>query len=343
MLLLAGCLGVFSALVVGLAATRLGDGLGLLDFPDDAGGRKLHARVTPLVGGIAVAVACVGATAASLLAYADAGPGVGQHLLWFGIATLAMFLNGLADDRFLLSPRLRLGIAMLVLLLVVIEAPDFSLSVVRFSGEDEFHILGLGAEALTLLCLVGLLNAVNMADGKNGIVLSLGLTWSIILLFRLPAPMIPILVAVGAALAVLLWFNMRSKLFLGDGGSYAISTIFGLLSIYSYNHDFAVVRADDVVLMFAVPVMDTIRLVVARSFQRRSPFSGGRDHLHHYLYASVGWPRGLWIYVTLVAVPNAGALILPGTAPEWLAVTVVAYILVLRRAQRPSHLRLTTS
>lgn len=323
------------AIAVGRYAASLGTTLGLLDFPDEAGGRKQHAAVTPLVGGVAVMLALAFALTISVRLAPEAGPDVLQHLLWLGIATLAMFLIGFADDRFLLSPRIRLGIAMIVLLLVVISAPDFSLSFVRFSGQQDIFLLGRAAEAFTLLCLVGLLNAINMADGKNGIVISLGLIWSAILIFRLPPSLAPVMSATATVLAVLLWFNMRSRLFLGDSGSYAISALFGTLAVYSYNHDFANVRADDIVLMFAIPVFDTIRLMVARSLERRSPFMGGRDHLHHYLYARVGWPRGLWIYVALVALPNAAALAIPGTAPVWLAVSLIAYVFVLGRVRRP--------
>jgi len=327
--------GLIIASLVGLFAAPLGSLFGLLDFPDDAGGRKQHARVTPLVGGLGVALASVVGVALTSAFVVQAGPSIGQHLLWLGIAIAAMFLIGLADDRFLLSPRVRLSLAMIVLLLVVISAPDFGVSFIRFSGQPQVLLLGSGAEVFTLLCLVGLLNAINMADGKNGIVISLGLIWSAILFFRLPPPMLPVLAAAASALAVLLWFNMKGRLFLGDGGSYAVSALFGLLAVYAYNHGFDSVRADDIVLMFAVPVFDTIRLMIARSLQRRSPFLGDRDHLHHYLYARIGWPRGLWVYVALVALPNAAAVALPGTAMVWLLVSAIAYGLVLKGARRP--------
>ena len=83
-----------------------------------------------------------------------------------------MFLIGVADDRFELSVRARLGIATLVLLLVIFTAPDFALAFLRFGLEPGMRLLGLASVPFTLLCLVGLLNAVNMADGKNGIAIS---------------------------------------------------------------------------------------------------------------------------------------------------------------------------
>nr|WP_295660751.1 MraY family glycosyltransferase [Polymorphobacter sp.] len=318
-------------------ALPLGTSLGLLDFPDEAGGRKQHARVTPLVGGLVLAGISLGAILATLMLPADLGPTVERHVAWLGIAVAAMFLIGVADDRFELSVRSRLGVAALVLLLVIVTAPDFAVSFVHFGHQPAVRLLGLASVPFTMLCLVGLLNAVNMADGKNGIVISLGLVWSAILLRWLPAAMTPVMAATAGALAVLLWFNMRNRLFLGDGGSYALSALFGLLAVYAYNHHFNDIGADDVVLLFAVPVLDTMRLVFGRMMQRRSPFHGGRDHLHHYIYARVGWPFGLGVYISLVLIPNAAATLIPGTAGIWLGVTVVAYTVVLGLAHRPSR------
>ena len=94
--------------------------------------------------------------------------------------------------------------------------------------------------------------------------------------------------------------------------------MFGLLGIYAWNHGFADVRADDIALIFAVPVFDTLRLIIFRLWQGKSPFTPGRDHLHHYLHARWGWPRPLGWVLTLVAVPNLLAIAFPGTAMLWL-------------------------
>jgi UDP-GlcNAc:undecaprenyl-phosphate GlcNAc-1-phosphate transferase len=315
------------SLLIGVYARRIGEFFHLLDFPDTDGGRKRHDRITPLVGGLAVAAASVGAAFLAAVIVPDPAPA--RHLAWLGGTVLVMFGIGAADDRFHLSPVLRLAAALTVLLLVVSDAPDFSLAFVRFAGMDQLWLLGVWGDGFTLLCLVGLLNAVNMADGKNGIVIGMGLVWTLVLAVHAPAAMLPVLAAAGVALAVMWGFNMTGRLFLGDGGSYAISTLFGLLAIYAYNHDFETMRADDVAVMFAIPVFDTVRLMAVRLKQRRSPFEGDRNHLHHHLYARIGWPRGLWIYLAMVALPNLAALIWPGTGLVWLAVSFVIYVGVL--------------
>jgi len=89
-------------------------------------------------------------------------------------------------------------------------------------------------------------------------------------------------------------------LFLGDGGAYAIATAIGLLGIMVYNtpgtYAFRAISADELVMLFAVPVGDSFRLTYKRVRQGRSPMSADRDHLHHHLEDRFGWPAGLIVY-----------------------------------------------
>lgn len=331
-------LALITSWLVGANALPLGRLFGLLDFPDPNGGRKQHDNITPLVGGLAVAASVI-LVAAMLLLQVGLAISVHTHLAWFAFGISGMYLIGLTDDRFALGPKIRLALAFIVLLLLVLYAPDFGLPFLRFSGTDRVWFLDDAGQGFALLCLVGLLNAVNMADGKNGLVSGICLIWSLTLLVRCPAPLLPVLVATIVALAVVMYFNLRGKLFLGDGGSYALSGIFGLLAIYIYNHEFAVVRADHIAVLFAIPVFDTIRLMTVRIRRGQSPFAGDRTHLHHYLALRWGWPRkGLFIYLALVAVPNVLTLLWPGLGLVWLGTALVAYVIVLTDAQRAAQI-----
>jgi UDP-GlcNAc:undecaprenyl-phosphate GlcNAc-1-phosphate transferase len=336
-LVLAGLVGGLVAAWIGRHAGYLGRHLGLLDFPDPLGGRKRHREPTPLVGGAAVATTLGIVGAACWAAARPVAPPVAAHLAGFTLTAVAMYLIGLTDDRFNLSPRVRLLLATLVFALLLNTAPDFATHFLRFTGSDTTYLLGGWGMAFALLCLVGLLNAVNMADGKNGLVISLCLVWSLALGLHAPGYLLPILLALAAALAVTLWFNMHERLFLGDGGSYCLSATFGLLSIYIYNHGFSTMRADQVALLFAVPVFDTIRLMSTRIMKRRSPFSADRDHLHHHLAYRWGWPRGLAIYLSLVAVPIVLGELWPATVPVCLGASLVGYVCVLIVSTRHGH------
>lgn len=314
------------ALFVGIFADRVGRFLGLLDFPDPFGGRKRHDRVTPLVGGIAVVAAFELAAIGLIVLLGEDSPNIDWQLKWIAVAVGTMSIVGFADDRFGLSPALRLAVTSIVLLLTIVQVADFRVEFLRFMGVDTIIVLPIWASiAFTLLCLIGLLNAVNMADGKNGLVIMLALIWTCVLFARNPQPLDPLLFAVAGSLSVLLVFNLKGVLFLGDGGSYGISAIFGLLAIYAYNHSFANFGAAQVAVMFLVPVLDTVRLMGWRMLQGHSPFAGDRSHLHHYLHARWGWPTGLWIYAALVAIPNYLAVTIPEFSLSWLGLSALLY------------------
>ena len=315
-------LGVLIALFVGLNAMKIGVALGLLDHPD--GARKIHARVTPLVGGFAVAGASVVSAVLVAVLTGDV------RLIGLGVAVALMFVIGAIDDRKHLPPLLRLGAAILVLSLLLGLLPVFAIGELRFGGVSTVWVLpGLAGIAFSLVCLVGLLNAINMADGKNGIVIGFGMVWTIVLAFHAPPLLWPVLAAAGGALAVTWWFNLRSKLFLGDGGSYSLSALYGLAAIFIYNSPDATMNAGDAAVLFAIPVFDTVRLMVVRAMNGRSPLEGDRDHLHHHLYARIGWPLGLWVYLAMIAAPNFGALIWPDMGLGWLGISLVLYVLVM--------------
>jgi UDP-GlcNAc:undecaprenyl-phosphate/decaprenyl-phosphate GlcNAc-1-phosphate transferase len=173
--------------------------------------------------------------------------------------------------------------------------------------------IGLGtwwlAIIFTMICCVGLVNAVNMADGKNGLVIGLCLGWLALLGSRAPTALLPVIGLLGVSLTVLLFFNLRGKLFLGDGGAYGLSSAIGLLAIMIYNsagpHTVRAISADELMLLFAVPVIDSFRLTFVRMRQGRSPMSADRDHLHHHLQARFGWPAGLIVYLLIALLPAA--------------------------------------
>ncbi len=321
-------LGAGVALGVSLNARQLGMWLGLLDYPDGKGGRKLHRHITPLVGGIGIVGAAV--LASLLLIVADPSRVSPDILLWFLFLVVGMAILGAVDDRVELSPQLRLLLATLLIVVTVHQVGDFRVGTLYFAAQGSPMVLpGILGTAFTVLCLVGLLNAVNMADGKNGMVIGQAIVWSAILYFRLPPEMTPLILCLMGALLVLMWFNMRGRLFLGDGGSYGLSAIFGLLAIYAWNQGHSSMRSGDIALIFAVPVFDTIRLMIWRVLNGKSPFTPGRDHLHHLLFIRWGWPAPLSWVLMLVALPNLAAVAFPGTAPLWLAVTFVVYVLML--------------
>ena len=322
LLILATIAGVM-AFALAKNAYGLGQMLGVMDYPDNGGGRKLHKQPTPLVGGIVSIV-----------------PGL-IYLLWAGASTsssvfLTLFLGvsaflvlGLIDDRNNVKPVYRLVFSGLIVALALASEPEFGLSFLKFGFLNYTFFLEGWSVLLTILCVVGLQNAVNMADGSNGLVIGMSILWSIALMLYAPTVLLPLLLITLVALVVALVFNWKSRLFLGDSGSYALSVYFGFLAIYTYNHSFTSLSAEAVALLFLVPVLDCIRLMVSRVVRGRSPFHADREHMHHYLQDAMPWSLGLGFYLALVGVPSLVVYVFPALALNMVFATCLAYLGVL--------------
>jgi UDP-GlcNAc:undecaprenyl-phosphate GlcNAc-1-phosphate transferase len=281
-------------------APAIGRRLQVMDLPD--GQRKLHTVPTPLVAGFAVMVPPI------VLVLVQAQISVWRPL-YLAIALVCAFfvILGYLDDRHHIRATLRLMISAVAVGAVVWMVPGLAVTVMSFSFDEFVPPIILGPWIglfFSVLCLVGLQNAANMADGKNGLVIGISLIWTLLMFAYAPSHLHPLLIALMVTLAVSLAFNLTGKVFLGDCGTYGLSVILGLIALYSYNVGFVTFPADAVALMFLIPVVDTLRLIVARGIKGRSPFSPGRDHLHHILLSLVPWHWGLTIYLTLVGVPS---------------------------------------
>ena len=304
-------LSAFVTIILCLNAQRICSFLNLMDVPS---GRKKHKTVTPLMGGIALLFGFVPVSLFYVFAFAS-DRWLLPQIIWLSCIS-AMGLVGIGDDRHSLSPRLRLIISFVVFAGAAVLDPIFTVRTVDFV----FPALSFGlgtwwlAIIFTVICCVGLLNAINMADGKNGLVLGLSLGWLAILSLRAADPLLPVISLLACGLIILMIFNMRGKIFLGDGGAYAIAAAIGLLSIMVYNtsgtDNLRALSADELILLFVLPVGDFFRLTYKRLRQGRSPMSADRDHLHHHLQDKFGWPAGLLIYWVTALLPST-AVVLP--------------------------------
>lgn len=276
----------------------------LLDVPGD---RKKHEHVTPLMGGVVILGAIVPAMAA-LIVFTSPSNHIFSLSIWTTVA-VGMTIIGILDDRHSLSPKLRLIVSFGLFGIAAYIEPIFNVRVLDF--EHPSFTLGLGtrgiAIAFTILCCVGLVNAINMADGKNGLVIGLCIGWLGLLVLRAPGYMMPFVALLIIALLGLLMFNLRGQLFLGDGGAYGFAALIAVLAISIYNspgqHATRAIAAEEVVLLFAVPILDSFRLTFKRLRSGKSPMSADRDHLHHHLQARHGWPKGLLVYWALSFAP----------------------------------------
>jgi len=241
------------------------------------------------------------------------------------------FVLGYLDDRYHLAARWRLFFSMLAVLAVTWSQPNLRVDELTFSflASSPIFLSAMLGGIFTTFALVGLQNAVNMADGKNGLVLGLSVLWAGFLAWSAPAGLAAPIWCLVAALAVVFVFNIRERLFLGDAGSYGLSVVIGLLAIVTYKEAKGTLPADVIALWFWLPVLDCLRLMTQRLLRGSSPFEGDRLHFHHLLANTMPWRYGLTIYLALVGVPGVIALTSHDLAPALIILTSMAYALTL--------------
>lgn len=270
----------------------------LVDNPD---ARKLQKRPIPVMGGMAVffglLVGVLAGTALSLL--------LGMEPLWKLLPVICalsvMLYIGAMDDIHGLSPRARLTVEILVVLGVLAANGMYVDSLHGLWGvermEEWFAIV------LTVFAGVGIVNAVNMIDGVNG--LSSGLCMLCLSIFGgvfvYAGDWTNALLAFATMAALLPFFihnvfGLRSRMFIGDAGTMVMGMELTWLLIATLSSKGTVAGIMDgkgiglvafALAVLALPVADTLRVMTMRMVYGRSPFSPDKTHLHH-VFVAVG-------------------------------------------------------
>lgn len=263
-------IGVTVALVPLL--TRIAGPLGMIDWPDS---RKVHSRPIPRVGGIAIAIGLLSAVLmrgeleARLTAYCA------------GLIILLIF--GVLDDRFSLSPFWK-ALGQVLAASIVMYFGEITVTAVR--GDVDHTVAPWLALPLTLVFLVGATNAINLADGLDGLAggITLLCLSGLALLGLASSSAFVILGALSAAGAVIgfLRFNTHpARVFMGDAGSQVLGFTAAVLSL-SVARDYPYSAALPLLLL-GVPIIDTLIVMAERLAHGRSPFRADRRHVHHRL------------------------------------------------------------
>lgn len=260
---------------------------GLLDHPH---GRKDHALPTPVTGGLAVMLGVL-ATLPLLLPLSSA-------MIGFCLGATLLLVVGVLDDLHDLPWPLRIGAQCTAALILVHVGGVRAEHVGPLVGGTSIA-LGDFSVPFTVFITVGIINAVNMADGADGLAGSLTLVALVMLaaasmaagnggLFGHILPLI-------GAVAGFLMMNMRhpwqprARAFLGNSGSAIIGFTLAWLAIHvshSPGHPVSSILGP---WLLAPPLIDCIVLMTRRLREGRSPFSADRGHMHHLLL-DAGFP-----------------------------------------------------
>ncbi|MCQ5074427.1 MAG: MraY family glycosyltransferase [Alistipes shahii] len=255
---------------------------------DNPNARKLQCRLTPILGGIAVFFGSViGLGCASITCDCS-------ELFIVVVAMMIMLYTGTMDDILDLSPALRFLIEIGTVLLLIFVG-GYTLN--DFHGLWGLNQIPQGvAIPLTVFAAVGIINAINLIDGVDGLSSGYCILTSLLfgVMFWYVGDRTMGMLAVVAAGSLIPFFfhnvfGKSSKMFIGDGGTLVMGIVMSVFVIRILRHGSMseVYDAANIGLIpftlavLSVPVFDTLRVMTTRILKRKSPFHPDKTHLHH--------------------------------------------------------------
>jgi len=253
---------------------RLAFRIGAVDRPD---ARKVHQRVMPRLGGLAM---YIGFTAALLLMW-PGHPSAYVLLLGGGI----ILLVGMLDDKFQLHPVTKLCGQFIAALVPIIYGLKVNLLNLPFDHDNV--LLGWLSIPVTLVWVIGVTNAVNLIDGLDGLaagVAAIATTsmmvmavimnnWPVVFLCSL---------LLGSIIGFLFYNFHPARIFMGDSGSLFLGYSLAVLSLLGFKQ-VTFVSLVIPILILAVPISDTFFAIIRRILQKRPVMQPDKNHLHHRL------------------------------------------------------------
>lgn len=250
--------------------------------------RKLQRKPVPVMGGFVVFFGAI----------------VGSLCYWFKrdsssiipvqVAMLVMLIIGAWDDTKKLSPALRFVLEVLVVTALAVwnNCPVNDLHGLWGVHEISPWI----AWPLTIFACVGIINAVNMIDGVDGLssgicIMAFGF-YGILFFYSWDFVHVALAVSIIGALIpffIMNVFGKRSKMFIGDAGTMMLGIALCEMLMAMLNNDSMCAKHTPssfcliafALAVLAIPVFDTVRVMLGRVCQGKSPFAPDKTHLHH--------------------------------------------------------------
>jgi len=273
----------FTVLILSLLLTpvlvKLSFLVGAVDHPNE---RSVHMKPMPRLGGSGMVVAILAGTV--LFLQFDA------TITAFIAGFVIIVLTGLADDILQIRPWLKM-LGQIIACILFIQISGLSLTslgnLLDFGG---IVFSGPLSWLLTLFCMVGVINAFNLADGLDGLAAGIVVIACFFLGFlALKANAwvgLSMIVALAGAVFGFLRFNSHpARLFMGDTGSLMLGFCMACISIVLASSGSTGIRPISVAIILAMPIIDTLWVMSRRIMQGKSPVSADKTHLHHRLLA----------------------------------------------------------
>ena len=204
-----------------------------------------------------------------------------KELFIFYFGSLAFFLFGFIDDKFILQPNIKLIILILICFLIIRLDNNLLLKSLYFNSIDYEVNLHSYSTFFTILCILLFANSLNMFDGIN---LQVGsYSFLIFLIFFMKGILSDLSALLCISLIFFLYLNYKGLIFLGGSGVHLIAFLISYFFIRTYNINQNLISLEEIFIIMGIPGMELLRLFILRIKNKKHPFKADTNHLHHLL------------------------------------------------------------
>ncbi|CAH0132856.1 putative undecaprenyl-phosphate N-acetylglucosaminyl 1-phosphate transferase [Peribacillus simplex] len=278
-LLVSFLLSIFLTPFVGKLAFKLG----ATDKPNE---RKVHSKVMPRMGGLAIFLSFFITFLLFMNDFWEQLPLDFWEQLPLLVGALVIILIGMADDIFELraAPKF-LGQVLAALIIVLWGGLEVKfINLPFFIDTLEFGVLSI---PITILWIVSIINAINLIDGLDGLaggVSTIALvTIATMALIKgdLFVAMVALIV-IGSTLGFLKYNFHPAKIFMGDTGALFLGYIIAVLSLQGFKN-VTMISLIVPIIILGVPISDTFFAIIRRVVNKQPISAADKSHLHHCL------------------------------------------------------------
>src|SRR5208283_3555271 len=255
--------------------TRLAARFQMVDFPDP---RKIHTIPVPRIGGLAMAL---GASVPVIL-WTTADDFLRAYFIGAGV----LVLFGLVDDRKGLGHKAKFA-GQIVAALIAVFYGGVRIDSLGTLLPDWVQLPQWFAVSLSVVAVVGVTNAINLADGLDGLaggisLLSFCVIGYLAYLVGSNSVVLLSLSLAGAIFGFLRFNTYPASLFMGDTGSQLLGFSAIVLAMKITQGDTPLSPVLPLIIL-GFPVLDTLTVMAERIREGRHLFSADKNHFHHRL------------------------------------------------------------
>lgn len=285
--ILGGLLGLLLATGLTPLVKKFAIKVGAVDVPN---ARKVHTRIMPRMGGLAIYGAFLLTLVGLMFIIPDTlfGTTRDANLVKSLLAGGSIIvLVGALDDRFELSAKVKL-LGQIIAASVVVLGFDMTVNFINVPfGDHYLFINDWIAVPLTIFWIVGVTNAINLIDGLDGLaagVSAISIATILVMAIIMGNPVVILLCSLllGSIIGFLFFNFYPARIFMGDTGSLFLGFSLAVLSMLGFKQ-VAIVSFITPLLIIGVPLSDTFFAIIRRWLQKKPIFAPDKGHLHHCL------------------------------------------------------------